>query len=118
MYTLALDAFTRYQNTELPYSKALKAYQRFKDRIPDNWELITTFCKKMDIGYDTLFNPTRKQEIIRYRSLFYSWVSLPHIEVARMFDVHHSSVMHLRNTHKDRLLQDKHYKKLHRRLNC
>jgi len=117
MYTLALDAFNRYQNTELPYSKALKAYQRFKNRIPDNWELITTFCEKMNIGYDTLFEKTRKQEVVRYRSLFYSWVGLSHIEVARMFDIHHSSVMHLRSTHKDRLLQDKHYKKLHRRLN-
>lgn len=117
MYTLALDAFTRYYSTELPYNKALKAYYRYKNRIPDNWELITTFCEKMGIGYDTLFDPSRKEEIIRYRSLFYSWVSLPHIEVARMFDVHHTTVMNLRTKHRGRLLQDKHYKKLYRRLN-
>ena len=71
----------------------------------------------MDIGYDTLFEKTRKEEVVRYRSLFYNWVSLPHIEVARMFDIHHSSVMHLRQTHKDRLITDKQYKILHRRLN-
>jgi len=117
MYTLALDAFNTYQNTELLYSKALQAYQRFTTRIPDNWELITTFCEKMNIGYDILFEKTRKQEVVRYRSLFYSWVGLSHIEVARMFDIHHTSVMHLRRTHKDRLVQDKQYRILSRRLN-
>lgn len=104
MYTLALDAFKRYQ--------IVAGFS-----VGSDWEQIIHFCEKMDIGYDTLFTKSRKLEYVRYRSLFYSWVGLSHAELARMFDIHHSSVMHLRQTHKERLLYDKKYKYLHRRLN-
>lgn len=103
MYTLALNAFQRYQELA-GYSVGL------------DWDKIIDFCDKMNIGYDTLFNKSRKQEVVRYRSLFFSWVGLSHVELARMFDIHHTSVMHLRQTHKDRLLTDTRYKILHRRL--
>ena len=104
MYTLALDSFKRYQE--------IAGFS-----VGSDWEHIIDFCEKMNIGYDTLFTKSRKQEHIRYRSLFFNWVGLSHVELARMFDIHHSSVMHLRQAHKERLLYDKQYKILHRRLN-
>lgn len=104
MYTLALDAFKRYQ--------VIAGFS-----VGSDWEQIIHFCEKMGISYDALFNKSRKLEYVRYRSLFFNWIKLPHIEVARMFDIHHSSVMHLRKTHKERLMYDKTYKDLHRRLN-
>lgn len=103
MYTLALDSFKRYQE--------VAGFSEGSD-----WESVIEFCEKMNIGYDTLFTKSRRQEFIRYRSLFYSWVGLSHVELARMFDIHHSSVIHLRKTHKERLLYDKKYKTLHKRL--
>lgn len=105
MYTLALDAFKRFQERvgQVP--------------VNINEELIIEFCDKLNIEYDTLFIKSRKQEFIRYKSLFYNWVGLSHVEIARMFDIHHSSVIHLRQGHKQRLEYDKRYRILHSRLN-
>ena len=100
MYTLALDAFKRFE-------------QCVTGELEDNHvELIAKFCDKINIGYDTLFMKSRKSKYVNYRSLFFNWVNISHVELARLFNMHHSSIMHLRQDHECRLEYDLHYKEL------
>lgn len=105
MYTLALDAFKRFE-------------QCVTGELEENHVgLIAEFCDKMNIGYDTLFMKSRKPKFVNYRSLFFNWVNISHIELARLFNMHHSSIMHLRQDHANRLKYDNQYKDLHHKLN-
>lgn len=100
MYTLALDAFKRFE-------------QCVTGELEENHVgLIAEFCDKMNIGYDELFAKSRKTKHVRYRCLFANWVSISMIEVSRLLDLHHSTVIHMRQSHKERLNFDKEYSRL------
>jgi len=100
MYTMALDAFNRYQQQlgELP--------------VVDYSNYVYKFCCTLDITYDELFAKSRKTKHVRYRCLFANWVSISMIEVSRLLDLHHSTVIHMRQSHKERLNFDKEYRRL------
>jgi len=103
------------------YDTALKsflAYQGQIQQIPasNHKALVYEFCDKLNIDYDKLYNKSRKLEYVRYRALFCNWVSLGHVETARILNKNHTSIMHLRGTHKERLQYDNTYKRLFKEL--
>lgn len=104
MYTLALDAYKRHldNNGILP--------------VKENEEYLMRFCNKMGIEPDILYNKSRRPLFVRYRSLFCNWVGLNSVELAELLNMNHSSIIHLRKTHEERLFYDNKYKILHRRL--
>ena len=97
---MALDAFMRYQEQlgDMPCA--------------DHSNHVYKFCSTIDITYDDLFTTSRKAKHVRYRCLFSNWASVSMIEVSRLLALHHSTVIHMRATHQERLKYDKEYKRL------
>jgi chromosomal replication initiation ATPase DnaA len=99
-YTMALDAFKRSLEHVGPVPSEQHAQKIFK------------FCSMLRIKADDLFIKSRKQTHVRYRSLFFYWCGLSHTDLATMFEMNHSSVIHSRRSHEDRLVWDVEYNRL------
>jgi len=97
---------------------ALTAFMRYQELVrgipaPTNHDRILEFCNKLNIGYEVIFAKSRKLKNVRYKAIFCNWLRLSHVEVAEVLGLHHSTVIHHRKTHKDRLGYDREYKRLY-----
>lgn len=80
-------------------------------KIDENDE-ITTFCNKVKIAPSIIIDRSRRVEIVRYRRAFVNFSKKTHVHLARILNMHHSSIMHLRKTHKEYLEYDIKYKQI------
>lgn len=99
-------------------SKILLAFLAHEDNAKSinlgrHFEVVNDFCKKIDVEPDELFNRSREEHYVRIRSLFCYWCELNCSELADLFKMHHTSILHYYETHKDRLMFDKQYQYLH-----
>lgn len=101
----------------MEYVMALNAFKRYQEQlgvmpVADSGNHVYKFCSAIDITYEDLFTKSRKAKHVRYRCLFANWASVSMIEVSRLLGLHHSTVIHMRATHEERLKYDKEYKRL------
>lgn len=80
-------------------------------KIDENDE-ITTFCNKVKVEPSVIKDRSRKVEIVRYRRAFVNFSKKTHVHLARILNMHHSSIIHLRKTHKEYLEYDINYKQI------
>lgn len=76
--------------------------------VDENDEIIM-FCNRAKISPSILKNRSRKVEVIRYRRAFVNFSKKTHVHLARILNMHHSSIIHLRKTHKEYLEFDYSY---------
>ena len=67
------------------------------------------FCKIMEIHSSLLFTRSRRAEIVRYRRLYVNYSTMNLVELGNLFDMHHTSIMHLRRSHGEYLKFDRLY---------
>jgi len=77
-----------------------------------HFKAVNEFCSKVDVMPEELFNRCREQHYVRLRSLFCYWCEMNCSELAELFKMDHTSILHYYDTHKDRLMYDKQYQKL------
>ena len=88
---------TFYSNMDYLYKMRYDFY-----KVDENDE-ITTFCNKVKIKPSVIKDRSRKVEIVRYRRAFVNFSKKTHVHLARILNMHHTSIMHLRKTHKEYL---------------
>jgi len=101
-------------------SKILLAFLRHEENVDAinlgrHYEAVNIFCKKIEVEPDELFNRSREEHYVRIRSLFCYWCELSCSELAELFKMHHSSILHYYDTHKERLMYDKQYQNIYKR---
>ena len=99
-------------------SKILLAFLRHEENVKAinlgrHYKIVNEFCNKVDVLPDDLFNRSRQEHYVRIRSLFCYWCELSCSELAELFKMHHSSILHYYDSHIDRLAYDKQYQKLY-----
>jgi predicted methyltransferase len=101
---------TFYESMEYLYRLRADSTREYED------DELTRFCNALDYSASWFMNKSRKANVIVYRRLFINFSAKTHSEVAKFLGMHHSTVIHHRQLHKDSLLYDKKYRTLWNRL--
>ena len=104
MYTLALNAFLAHEDNQ-----ESQIFHRYHN-------IVYEYCNAVDVESSELFNRSRMEHYVRIRSLFCYWCDLSISELASLLKMHHSSILHYKASHFDRLSYDKQYQKLYTKL--
>jgi chromosomal replication initiation ATPase DnaA len=83
--------------------------------------LINDFCSHFNILLSDLTKRSRKEHLVKKKKMLCGYTNeyeYGHSEVANILGLHHSTVIHHRKDHENRIETDKRYRREYRRLIC